>query len=230
MSRPLARGLPRAGRPVGDERRSEGATLTGERRLVGLVVGDGPSTWRAAGFTVAGGLVDVGGVRIRLAGRAAGTGILGWGSAPPWDGAIDGLPTSPSPPVEEEPEARAAHPNGVTALDHIVVTTPDVERTTAALAEARVLARRTVEGARGDAAVLYRFFLLGTCILEVVGPVVATGAGPARFAGLAFTTRAIDGLGAIATEPRQAVQPGRRIAILRRDVGASVPIAFLTPR
>jgi hypothetical protein len=207
--------------------------LSGERRLVGLVVGDGPSTWRAAGFTVAGGLADVGGVRIRLASRAAGTGILGWGVAPPWDGEIDGLPTSPSPQVEEEPdepEEPAAHPNGVTALDHIVVTTPDVERTTTALAEAAVLPRRTIEGARGDADVLYRFFLLGTCVLEVVGPVVATDAGPARFAGLAFTTGAIDGLGAIATEPRQAVQPGRRIATLRPEVGASIPIAFLTPR
>jgi hypothetical protein len=209
--------------------------LTEERRLVRLHIGDGPSTWRAAGFTVAGGLVDVGEVRIRLAGRAAGTGILGWGSAPPWEGPIDGLPTSPTQPLGEEeapgaPVSPAAHPNGVSALDHIVVTTPDVERTTGALADAGILPRRTIAGAHGDADVLYRFFLLGTCVLEVVGPVVVTDPGPARFAGLAFTTGSIDGLGAIATEPRQAVQPGRRIATLRREVGSSVPIAFLTPR
>jgi hypothetical protein len=42
----------------------------------------------------------------------------------------------------------------------------------------------------------------------------------------ALAARLGDKLGPI----RDAVQPGRRIATLRREAGSSVPIAFMTPR
>jgi hypothetical protein len=209
------------------------------RRLIGLVVGDDPSVWAGAGFRVEDDHVDVGGVRIRLAGRGAGAGLRGWSFEPAWTQPIDGLPVvDTAPPVTSPPSTSrstpATQPNGVTAIDHVVVASPDVERTTTALGEAGIEPRRTVVGARGDADVLYRFFLLGTCVLELIGPAIASepsaAVEPARFAGLAFTTATIDELGDVAGEPRPAIQPGRRIATLRREIGVSVPVAFLTPR
>jgi hypothetical protein len=206
-------------------------------RLVGLEVGDDPDAWRRAGFAVAEDRFVVGGVTVRLLGGEHGPGVRSASFDPPVADEVDGLRlvTHESsdgdghPPVPGE----AGHANGVTAIDHVVVSSDDVERTTAALATCGLSPRRTIVGARGDGddEIVYRFFLLGTCVLELVGPARGGGEGPARFAGLAFTTERIDELGALAGTPRDAVQPGRRIATLRgEDLGVSVPTAFLTPR
>jgi hypothetical protein len=72
--------------------------------------------------------------------------------------------------------------------------------------------------------------VLGPCLLELGGP----AEGPIRFWGLTLVVDDLDDaarqlgdrLGAI----KDAVQPGRRIATLRRDAGLSVPIALMTPR
>jgi hypothetical protein len=57
--------------------------------------------------------------------------------------------------------------------------------------------------------------------------------GPARLWGLAFL---VDGLAATKaalgdrlSDPREAVQPGRQIATLRREAGLSFGCAFMTP-
>ena len=202
-------------------------------RLVGLDIGDDPAAWRAAGFTVEDGTLLVGGVAISLLGSTGERGLLRCSLQPSVGGDCDGLPLTPPPTASTDPDRAPAHPNGVTAIDHVVVSSDDVERTTAALASLGISPRRTVVGARGDGddEIVYRFFLLGTCVLELVGPTRARGQGPARFAGLAFTTERIDELGELAGTPRDAVQPGRRIATLRGDdLGISVPTAFLTPR
>jgi hypothetical protein len=207
--------------------------VSGNRRLIGLGVGDDPAVWAAAGFSVEDDHVDLRGLRIRLAGRAGGTGIRSWSFEPAWTRPIDGLPTIDDPTPGAPRSTPAAHPNGVTALDHLVLATSDVERTTGALGQAGIVPRRTIVGARGESNVLYRFFLLGTCVLELIGPTDAAASPhdePARFAGLAFTTATIDELGELAGAPRPAIQPGRRIATLRREIGVSVPVAFLTPR
>jgi hypothetical protein len=202
------------------------------RRLTGLQVADDPQVWSAMGFTVDGTSVVVGGVHVQLRGAEDGArrGLTGWSFEPPWPTSIDGLPVGSTSAAAGPTPADRTHPNGASAVDHVVVASPDVERTTAALGTAGIEPRRTVVGARGDDDVLYRFFLLGTCVLELIGPAVATGDGPARFVGLAFTTDAIDGLGDAASAPRPAVQPGRRIATVRRELGSSLPIAFLSPR
>ena len=64
-----------------------------------VVVADDAATWEALGFTVREGVVWVGGVGLRLAGREAGEGIVGWrlrGLASP---ELDGLPTEAAPDV-----------------------------------------------------------------------------------------------------------------------------------
>jgi hypothetical protein len=150
-------------------------------------------------------------------------------------GVLDGLPTTLA--VDAGPDATGAtgetgpvgHPNGVTHIDHVVVLTPDLDRTTAAIATLGIEARRTREAGPGR---LQRFFRLGEAILELVGPAEPRGDGPARFYGLAFTVADIDAtadhLAGRISSPRPAVQPGRRIATLRAGDDVSVPVAFMS--
>jgi hypothetical protein len=201
------------------------------RRLVEVVVGDHPATWRAAGFTVDGDTIHLDGLRLRLVDPAHGRGIRALGFDPAWTDDLDGLCTIASAVDPDGAAARQEHRNGAVALDHLVVTSPDPERTTAALVRAGIEPRRSIVGARGDTDVLYRFFLVGTCVLELIGPAAPLEpGGPARFAGLAFTSVTIEDLDGLTSPPKDAIQPGRRIATLRPEVGASIPIAFLSPR
>ena len=79
-----------------------------------------------------------------------------------------------------------------------------------------------------------RFFRLGGVILELVGAAEPTGDGPMSIWGLACNVADIDAaaqrLGPACGAPKDAVQPGRRIATVRtRDLGISLPIALMTP-
>ena len=57
--------------------------------------------------------------------------------------------------------------------------------------------------------------------------------GPARLWGLAFSVddleRTAHSLGGLLGAPREAVQPGRRIATLRGQAGLGPAIAFMSP-
>lgn len=183
-----------------------------------------PERWAAAGFAVAAdGTCAVGTVRLRL-------GAPGWS----WsvrglrDGALDGLATrgSDAPPRAAAP----THPNGAIALDHVVVATPDLDRTLTVLQEAGLDLRRVREAGRGAR---QGFFRVGEALLEVVGPVVADGTGPATFWGLTLTVADLDAtaatLRAALGPSRDAVQEGRRIATVRRDAGLGVPVALMSP-
>ena len=219
--------------------------------LIGeILVVDDPDAWRDAGFAVGDdGECRIGTVVVRVEpadGTRGRRGIAGWtlaglpgnGGGGLGDGTIDGLPTAPgevADPVEGPP---AAHPNGCTSIDHVVAMTPDLDRTTAALAAAGLEARRTREAGTGPEGVvrLQRFFRLGEVILELVGPATPAGDAadrPARFWGLAHTVADLDATAALLGDrlspPRDAVQAGRRIASLRREAGLAVPTAFLTP-
>jgi hypothetical protein len=182
-----------------------------------LAVADPAARWEALGFAVRDGAVALGGVALQLG--VPGEGIVGWAVSGA-DGAIDGLAVceligAPAPSV---------HPNGAIALDHLVVLTPDFDRTAAALASAGMPLRRTVDGPRGQMG----FRRLGPAILELVarGDVPA---GPARFWGLVAVTRELATLGDAIGPVRDAVQPGRRIAPVRASAGLSIALAFITP-
>jgi hypothetical protein len=114
-----------------------------------------------------------------------------------------------------------------------VVTTPDLDRTVAALEAAGLQARRVRDAGRGDRAIRQVFFRLDDPILEVVGPPEPSGDGPARFLGLALTVADLDAtataLGQHLGEVKDAVQPGRRIATLRRSAGCTTALAFMSP-
>lgn len=191
-----------------------------------LTIAADPERWRALGFEVReDGACDVGTVRLRLAGAGAGEGILGWTLRGVATDDLDGLPTVVSAEPERDPAP--AHPNTAIRLDHVVVFTADLERTTARLEAAGMGVRRIRE-----AGPLRQAFLrLGEVILEVVtGPDVP--AGPARFWGIVAVVEDIDacatGLGSALGAIRDAVQPGRRIATARPDAGAGLPLAVIT--
>jgi len=202
-----------------------------------LAVADDPSAWSAAGFEVDGDTCVVGDVRIRLAGSGAGKGLAGWSLRDVASTELDGLPTTRSD--REPPAETPAHPNGIAGLDHVVAITPDLERTVAALAGAGLDLRRIREEPTPAGAPRQAFFRLGASILEVVQEpeeAIERGGGvdrPAFFWGLAFLAPDIEAtvakLGDRASEVRAAVQPGRRIATLRRSAGLALPVALITP-
>lgn len=202
-----------------------------------IVVADEAERWRAVGFEVGPGeTCAVGTVRLRFAGAAAGSGIVGWSLRGLGSLELDGLPTSLS---EREPPAVARHPNGVELVDHVVVFSPDLDRTIAAFEAARLPLRRLREGPTPGGAMRQGFFRLGEVILEVIEEpdAVAQRAGgrdrPAKLWGLSFVVCDIEAaaaeLGERAGPVRAAVQEGRRIMPLRRAAGLGVPIAFMTP-
>jgi hypothetical protein len=147
---------------------------------------------------------------------------------------LDGLETA----VTEEGEAVPGdHRNGVDAIDHVVAFSPDLDRTIAVLERAGLSLRRVREEPTPAGAPRQAFFRLGKLILEVVQqPPSSPGfepKGPARLWGLAFVCPDLDALaaelGGLVKGPRDAVQPGRRIATLTREAGLPVPVAFMTP-
>jgi hypothetical protein len=200
-----------------------------------LTVADAPDAWCAVGFELDGDTCVLGETRIRIAGTDAGRGITGWSLRGVDDGDLDGLATTRS--EDPPPKPAAAHPNGVTTVDHVVAITPDLDRTVAALQGAGLDLRRIREDPTPAGAPRQAFFRLGTVILEVVQEPEeaierAGGDRPAFFWGLALVAPDLDAtvasLGDRVSEVRPAIQPGRRIATLRRSAGLAVPIALIT--
>lgn len=201
-----------------------------------LRVADLPDAWRSVGFELDGDTCAVGDVRIRLAGTDAGRGLTGWSLRDAEGTELDGLVTTESD--REPPRGTPAHPNGVTSLDHVVAISSDLDRTVAALKGVGLDLRRIREEPTPAGAPRQAFFRLGSVILEVVqAPEEAIertdGDRPAFFWGLAFVApdldRTVAWLGDRVSEVRDAVQPGRRIATLRRSAGLALPVALITP-
>jgi hypothetical protein len=214
-----------------------------------LLLADEPERWAALGFTIADGCAALGTVRVRLAGRGSGRGIVSWslrgiaslrgvGSLRGVAGVeLDGLPTKRS--ESPLPAAAPTHPNGVLAIDHVVAMTPALDRSVQALQAAGLDLRRIREQPTPAGAPRQAFFRLGAEILEVVQEpeqIVEQQGGadrPARLWGLALIAPDLDrtvlALAPHASEARPAVQPGRRIATVRRSAGLAVPVALMTP-
>jgi hypothetical protein len=199
-----------------------------------LVVAAEPERWAAAGFSVEDRICRLGAVRVRLAGETAGRGIRSWSLRGISTTELDGLPTerSTAPPVEP-----AEHPNGAVRLDHVVTFTPDLDRTVAALGQAGLDLRRIRDEPLPGGGTRQAFFRLGEVVLEAIEQPQPDGspvdpAKPARLWGLALLTEDLDAsaasLGDLLGAPREAVQPGRRIATVRRPAGLGTAVAFIT--
>jgi len=216
----------------------------GDVRAEWLTIVGAADAWRSIGLTVgADGMIPLLGTSLRLVEASPpdlvsapdGTGVVGWAlSGMGADGAtsIDGLHTEL---VERQPPMFSSHAVGASSLDHVVVLTPDLERTSAAISESTGSDLRRIRelgsmrqgfhrmGERGS----------GALIVELVErPDVP--AGPAAFWGVVLIVDDLDAayrlIGADRiSAPKDAVQPGRRIATVRTEVGLGLPVALMTP-
>ena len=202
-----------------------------------LEVADPADAWRAAGFEVGpDGICRVGGVATRLVDRQRGTGVVGWSlGGLPQDfrrDELDGVPTNRSS-VGPAPNGPVRHPNGVTSVDHVVLFSPDLDRTVAALAAVGTAPRRERDAELGGRPIRQIFFRMGEVIVEVVGAPGSKAPSPSTLWGITFTVADIDATAAYfgdRTAPvKDAVQPGRRITTLRhQEFGMSVRTAFIS--
>ena len=202
-----------------------------------IAVADPPRAWEEAGFRLDGDSCRVGSIDLRLAGEAAGRGLLGWTLRGAASADLDGIPTELAA-AGEAPAPAAAHPNGAVRIDHVVAFTPDRERTVAALERAGLDLRRLRDEPTPAGGGFQAFFRLGEAILEVIEaprdrPSPVPPDAPARLWGLAFLVESLDRTAAVLGDrlgqPRPAVQPGRTIATLRRDAGLSFGCALMSP-
>ncbi len=219
---------------------SDGAAPTdpqmSDPRVEWLSVAGDVDTWRSLGLVVTDdGTIPLVGTSIRIVadrGDSA-AGIVGWtlsGGAAPAAASldIDGLATdvvAPAAPMYAE------HPLGASGLDHVVVLTADLERTSAAIADATGCELKRI---RELATMRQGFHRIGRggLIVELVER-SDLPEGPATFWGLVLIVDDLDAacdlIGADRiSAPKDAVQPGRRIATVRAEVGLGLPVALMT--
>jgi predicted enzyme related to lactoylglutathione lyase len=204
-------------------------------RAESLTIAGDVDAWRSIGLTVApDGVVALLGTSLRIVPSDHRSGVIGWtlsGTSGDAAVSIDGLDTEW---VDAAGPMYAAHPLGASSLDHVVVLTPDLERTSAAIAEATGCELRRVREVGSMRQGFHRIGDRGTggLIVELVErPDIE--AGPAAFWGIVLIVDDLDAAcdligGDRISAPKDAVQPGRRIATVRADTGLGIPVALMT--
>lgn len=194
-------------------------------RLAALRVPGDAEAWRTLGFDVDGDTVAFANGAVRLGAPGAVIEL-----EPPCReaSAVDGIPVSVGAVVPAAP-----HPNGAVELDHIVVMTDSIERTSAAIDGSLGLRQRRIRETDAVRQAFHRFADTpdGTrgCIVEVVErPDVAH----VDIWGLVVIVddidRAVAESGGLVGAPKPAVQSGRRIATVSRAAGLSVALALMS--
>jgi Glyoxalase/Bleomycin resistance protein/Dioxygenase superfamily len=210
------------------------------------VSGD-PDAWRSLGLVVTDdGHVPLYGTSLRIvappsieAAPAAGapdesavaSGITGWtlSGADADVSSIDGLSTSH---VSAGPPLFADHPLGAIGLDHVVVMTSQLERTSEAITAATGCELRRIREVGTMRQGFHRIGSGGLIVELVERPDIPEG--PAAFWGIVINVDDLDAACALLgadriSVPKDAVQPGRRIATIRGEVGLGLPVALMTP-
>ena len=135
--------------------------------------------------------------------------------------------------MARRPRHAGAHPNGVIAIDHLVLLSPDLGRTVKSLAAIEGAAARERDGELGGQPIRQVFFRLGGH--HRGGRLTDHGAeGPSNLWGITYVVADIDAtaafLGEHTTPVKDAVQPGRRITTLHhREFDMSVRTALISP-
>ena len=204
--------------------------------LTTLTVGGAPAPWEALGLTARNGSLSFAGVTVVCAGGDPG--IHSWhlcvepgSTVRVGETLIDGIATTISAGDAPADGDTSIGSQRVVGVDHVVITTDDLDRTCAAIESGLGVEVRRERDA-GDG-VAQRFFKLDNTIVEVVtGPHVTSAS-----ASLWGFVVSVDDLFELAEElgvdvtsaPKRATQPGRYISTARSAVGLGVPFAMMTP-
>ena len=194
-------------------------------RLAALRVPGGAELWRALGFAVAGDMIGLANGAIRLGAERCSLELEAPGRGAT---SVDGVEI-----VTGAGSDAVAHPNGSVELDHIVVMTDSIERTSAAIEEDLGLEQRRLRETETVRQAFHRFADApdGTrgCIVEVVERPELPGAA---IWGVVVIVDDIDLAVAksngLIGPPKPAVQHGRWIASVPRTAGLSVAVAVMS--
>jgi hypothetical protein len=201
-------------------------------RLAGIGAPHAPAAWEALGCTVVGGAVPFGNGAILLGRDGLVVDDVPNGLVLPTDVEGVGLAVDLQPPAVE-------HPAGAVELDHLVLLTDSLERTSEAVHSALGLECRRIRETGTVRQAFHRFDdvdgpsgeRVRGCIIEIVeSDRVAT----TTMMGMVVIVDDLFGLAErlgpdVMSSPKPAVQPGRHISTVRRDVGLGTAVALMTP-
>ena len=193
--------------------------------LVGIGVPDAAAAWEAIGCSVVDGAVPFANGALLL-GRS---GIV---VAGPCDATVlEGVPLATGDLVPA-----VAHASGAFELDHLVLLTDSLERTSEAVHRTLGLVRRRIRETDTVRQAFHRFAdpperTHRGCIVEIVE---SDRVQRTTLMGVVLNVTDLfdlaDRLGPdVMSLPKPAVQPGRYIATVRRDVGLGTAVALMTP-
>lgn len=173
------------------------------------------------------------GVQFRFVGATgddaseSGAGLIGWSlEGLQKTGDVDGIPTLSAAKSNKQ---SCDAPLGLVGIDHIVINTDDLQRTSNSLLESTGSELRRIREVSEE--MRQGFHKLGGVVIEIVerrdAPVGASLWGVVF--NVADLDRACEWLGPdVVSPPKDAVQEGRRIATIRAIAGLRVPVALMS--
>ena len=207
---------------------------TGTARVEWLTITGDIDTWRSLGLSATDdGLIPLFGTALRIVSPEAEdvpAGIVGWALSG-IDDTTASIASLTTTVVEQLAPIFATHSLGARSIDHVVVMTGDLEQTTGDVALATGCELKRI---REVGKIRQGFHRIGRggLIVEVVQH-EDDDRSAAEFWGLVIIVEDLDEacaqLGADRVgEPKDAVQPGRRIATIRSSVGLGTAVALMS--
>jgi hypothetical protein len=202
-------------------------------RIGELVIGGSHANWAQVGINFSqAGVFAVGEIGLRID-EALPPGLHSWALTNIKSAivSIDGIPTTGNVDNgRNEPSDAQGFVLTPLGIDHVVVNTPDLERTSHALHEATGAELKRIRDAGNG--VRQGFHRLGDVIIEIVSaPSMAEG--NASLWGFVLNVADVHEVAAylgpdVLSPPKPAVQKNRLIATFRGAVGLGVPVALMS--
>lgn len=202
-------------------------------RISELVIGGSRANWAQVGINFSqDGVFAIGELVLRL-NESLLSGLHSWAlsNINSTISSIDGIPTTEvlvaTRPAQIESRELVLQPLGI---DHVVVNTPDLERTSRALYEATGAELKRIRDAGNG--MRQGFHRLGDVIVEIVSA-PSIPAGTASLWGFVVNVADVNDVAAylgpdVLSPPKPAVQKNRLIATFRGAVGLGVPVALMS--
>lgn len=202
-------------------------------RIGELVIGGSRANWAQVGINFSqDGVFAIGELVLRID-ESLSPGLHSWAlsNVNSISSSIDGIPTTEvmvnTRSGEIESREFVLQPLGV---DHVVVNTPDLERTSRALHEATGAELKRIRDAGNG--MRQGFHRLGDVIVEIVSA-PSIPAGSATLWGFVLNVADVNEVAAylgpdVLSPPKPAVQKNRLIATFRGAVGLGVPVALMS--